>query len=320
MKRKHFLVAALALILLLLAGCSSPTADPTATAVPPQPTPLPETAVEAAGVIVLADISDEPAKKIERFQPLADYLAANLTEYGIGSGEVKIAPDMETMIQWLQTGEVDVYIDSLYPAMLISEASGAAPILRRWKKDVAEYHTVFFTMAGSGLTSIEDLAGRMIAFEDANSTSGYMLPLAYLVEAGLNPVEKARPDTAVSPDEVGFVFSGDDLNTLQWVVGGTVIAGATDNANYEELVAESDAELMILAETESVARNVVLMRGDMDAELVTAVTDLLLGLDETAAGLEILDIFKTAQFDEFPEGAENAWNRMRALYEMVQNR
>ncbi|MFQ5434364.1 MAG: phosphate/phosphite/phosphonate ABC transporter substrate-binding protein [Anaerolineae bacterium] len=317
MTRIRLFVTALMLIILVSVSCASPADSPT-------PALEPETAVVSpdvpAGVIVLADISDEPAKKIERFQPLADYLAANLAEYGIGSSEVKIAPDMETMIQWLQNGEVDLYIDSLYPAMIISGATGAVPTLRRWKKNVAEYHTVFFTLADSGLSSTADLNGRLIAFEEPNSTSGYMLPLAYLVEAGLNPVEKASIEAAVAPDEVGFVFSGDDLNTLQWVVGGTVIAGATDNGNYEELVAESDVELMILAETESVARNVVLMRGDLDPELVTAVSDLLMGLDETEAGLEILDIFKTAQFDEFPGGTENALNRMRELYDLVQNR
>ena len=95
--------------------------------------PVLETRV-ATKKIVLGDISDTPSKKIQKYQPLADYLADNLEELGIEIGEVKIAPDMATMIQMLQSGEIDVYFDSLYPATIVSEQSGAEPILRRWKK------------------------------------------------------------------------------------------------------------------------------------------------------------------------------------------
>lgn len=43
-----------------------------------------EQASPGKGVIVLADISGEPAKKLKRFQPLADYLAARLNDFDIG--------------------------------------------------------------------------------------------------------------------------------------------------------------------------------------------------------------------------------------------
>ncbi|MBI3976036.1 MAG: phosphate ABC transporter substrate-binding protein, partial [Armatimonadetes bacterium] len=62
-----------------------------------------------AGAIVLAEISGEPARKIRRFQPLADYLAARLHRFGIGVGKVVIPPDFETMIALLRSGEVHLY-------------------------------------------------------------------------------------------------------------------------------------------------------------------------------------------------------------------
>lgn len=273
----------------------------------------------ASRPLVLGDISDDPVRRIQRAQPLADYLAANLTEQGIEGAVVKVAPDLETMIGWINNGEVDLYFDSLYPAMIISDATGAQPILRRWRNGVAQYHTVFFARQDSGLTSLDDLNGHMIAFDEETSTSGYMVPLAYLIEAGLSPVAKDSATTAVAEDEIGYTFSGGDENSVQWVVSERVSVGVVDNVTYEELSEETRAELVILGQTEDIPRQVVLAGAHLTPEQVAALTTLLTGLDEAEGGAEILDEFQTNQFDEFPEGVDAAFTRMRELYEVVQN-
>ena len=150
----------------------------------------PSDLIQNQQTIVLGDISENPQKKIQRFKPLADYLAINLSELNIEKGHVKIAPNINTMIQWLKSGEVNLYFDSPYPAMLANDRAGAIPILRRWKKGSAEYHSVIFSMKKSGINSLSELKGKMIAFDDRRSTSGYRLPLFELFEAGLNPIEK----------------------------------------------------------------------------------------------------------------------------------
>jgi phosphonate transport system substrate-binding protein len=300
---------------LLLGACSgsAPATEETAAGAPAAPTDAP------AGVLVFADISDEPAKVIERTQPIADYLAARLGDFGIGAAEVRVAPDLDTMVQWMADGEVDVYFDSLYPALIVSEAGGK-PVLRRWRDGVGEYSTVFFTLADSPINTLDDLQGQVVAMEVPYSTSGFFVPNAFLIESGYTTREKPSPGASAAPDEIGYVFSGEDTNTLQWVVSGHVVAGVTDNIHYEKIIEESNVALKIIAQTEPVARQVAVLRSALDADLQAAIIELLLGLDETDEGKYVLEQHRTDRFDEFPEGPEAAFARMRELLALLEGR
>jgi phosphonate transport system substrate-binding protein len=297
-------------IITALVSCNStqaPTSTPASPATP-----------QAKKVLVIADVSNNPAKKIKRFQPMADYLAANLSQFDIGAGEVKVAPDLETVTKWLKAGEVDIYFDSPYPAMRVSDQTGAKPILRRWKGGKADYYTVIFTMANRGITSVADLKGKMIAFDERSSTSGYVLPLVYLLEAGLKPVEKSSSSN-VGTDELGYVFSDDDENTIQWVISGKVAAGAVDIKSFMDIPEASRAAMTKLAETEKVARHVVMVKSGMAPAEVEAIKTVLIGMDKTPEGKKVLKEFEeTAKFDNFQ--TQGDITRMRQLYEQVNNR
>jgi phosphonate transport system substrate-binding protein len=302
------------IIVLLLAGCAAPAPTPTPTAIP--------TEEPAAGrAIVLGDISDDPGEVIEGDQPLADYLAAHLADYGISEGQVRVATSADEMAKLLSDGDVDLYFDSVYPAFLISEESGAKPILRRWRYGVEEYHTVLFALNDSGIESVDDLPGHMVAFDNQYSTSGYVLPAVYLLDQGLTLSIKQSYNDPVGEGEVGFVFSFDDSNTLQWVMSELVSAGATDDVNYNLLFPdEARDKTHILAETESVPRQVVMIRPGVDPDLEAAIIDVLLHIHEDPTAADALDAFdKTTRFDEFPEGIEAALDHMRELKEVVQS-
>lgn len=306
-------VSVLVIMILVLAACSEEE-EPEATTVPTvEPTP--------AGMIVLSDIdADDPISKVEEFQPIADYLAANLGEYGIGAGGVKIAPDLDTLIQWIESGEVDLFYDSLYPAMIVSDATGAQPLLRGWRGGEPVYHTVIFVKADSGITSIDDLKGKTIAFDDPFSTTGFMLPMAHLISNDLTMTEKQSPEDEVADDEIGYIFSGDDGNAIEWVLGDLVSAAAIDNLTYvNEIPEETRAALVIVAETEEIPRRVLMIRSGLDPQLVEALTALFVGMDEDEAGQAVLEILGTRQFDEFPEGTEGLFAEIRTLYETVVN-
>jgi phosphonate transport system substrate-binding protein len=73
----------------------------------------------------------------------------------------------------LDEKKVDFYMESAYPTYLINRQGAAVLILRCWKSGMEEYRGLVFTKGISGAIRLEDLRGKMIAFEDPGSTSGY---------------------------------------------------------------------------------------------------------------------------------------------------
>jgi len=295
------------MMILLIAGCSGMSTD-----LPPV---VPQATIEEGGrAIVFGDISDDPSEVIDGTQPLADYLAEHLQEYGVTSGRVRVVSTISEMAELLKSGEVDLYFDSTYPATLISDETGAQIILRRWRFGVEEYHSVIFAAQDSGITSLADLPGHMVAMDAPYSTSGFMLPSVEMVESGLNLVGKRGHGESVLPDEVGFVFSYDDENTLQWVLSGLVSAGVTDDYHFDVAFPKDVTQnLIVLARTESTPRQVVLARSGLDPELLGAIKQVLISIHEDEAGKDALEAFQTTRFDEFPDGIERATDRMREM-------
>ena len=279
----------------------------------------PSAAATASTALVIGEVSDEPAKKIRRMQPLADYLAAHLREFGVSSGEVQIAPDLSTMGRWMRGGQVHLYFDSPYPAMIVINESGARPILRRWKEGVSEYHSVIFARADSGVFFLRALKGRMLGLEKDYSTTGYFLPLVQLIKAGLQPMPKPRPDSEVPRDEVGFVFTADDRNTIQWVLSGKVAAGAVDSSAFAKIPAETRRALVVLGESPTVVRHIVMARPVMPPRLRDAIKVRLLAMHQSPEGQSVLRVYEeTSRFDEFPLDAE--MSRVREMYRLIKSR
>lgn len=313
-----------ALVCLLTIGISActPAAPTSPTQSPTQSASVATTEAATAGrVLTIGEVSNNPTETIENFQLIADYLAARLTQHGYTSAVVKPAPNFETMVEWLKNGTIDMTFDSVYPAMVLIDRAGVKPILRRWKGGTEQYNTVIFTRADTSITTLAGLKGKMIAFEESFSTSGYMLPKAFLTEADFKVVEEKSTDETVGAEEIGYVFTnGDDpaANVIQWTVSGKTAAGAVNSSDFSDIPDETRKLLVILGETEPLPRHLVLVRGDLDPAVTASLKQAMLEMTtpEAADALEKFD--ETAKFDDFPQGLDQAVTRMRELYTLAE--
>ncbi len=219
MNTKAFSLLPVVLVMALAGGCqigaSAAPIGATAVSVEPLATLSP------SQIITLGDIdSDEPAKKIRRFQPLADYLATHLAEFGIKEGRVVIAWDIPQMGLYLKQEKVDLYFDSAFPALGVQKLSDSEVILRRWKQGAPTYWSVYIARRDRGITSSKDFMGKVLAFEEPHSTSGFILPAGTLIQRGFNLVEVVGPESHVAPHQIGYFFTRDEENTVELVLAG----------------------------------------------------------------------------------------------------
>ena len=278
-------------------GCGQPS--------DPSPAPIATVPPAPPGVISFGAVSLNPTHEYDVMRPFADFLATNLHEVGIGRARIVVVGSLSQMAEELREGRVDLFIDSPFPAAFMWKRSNVTPLLRRWKRGSGAYRSVVFARQDSGIATLDDLPGRIIAFGEPYSTSGYLMPKAALASAGLRLVNYEDPAATIRSDHVGYVFSSDAENTMFWVLKHKVAAGAVNADYYLALAGDRRDELRVLHTTDAVPRNVVCVRVGLDPQIVSAIERALLEMHLTEDGQAALaDFEETARFDRFPGGVE----------------
>jgi phosphonate transport system substrate-binding protein len=265
--------------------------------------------------LTLGLVSATSQREIEKhFQDLASYVARRLPLAGDTEGRVLVASSALQMAKLLEQKEVDFYFESAYPTYIINKQGAAVLILRRWKRDMADYRSLIFTKSGSGTTRLEDLLGKMIAFEDPGSTSGYFLPKVFLLKKGFNLTEKPGLKAKIAPNEIGYVFASSGSNIADWVLSRQVAAGTFSDDDYRKLNETRRAEIAILAQTEAFPRHLVSVRKDLDPAVRKDLKEILLSIDRNEEGRRILQQTDNTKFDLLPGGEEKVRRQLMELF------
>lgn len=133
------------------------------------------------------------------------------------------AADYNGVIQGLIGGTLDMAWlgASAYAAVYVEDPNAVTPVLVKTNLDGSfTYHSIGFARVDSGITSLADMQGKVFAFGDPNSTSGYLIPSVEI------PAEIGA--TMDSGDYFGEVkFVGGHEQTIVAVFNGDVDAGVT---------------------------------------------------------------------------------------------
>ena len=185
-----------------------------------------------------------------------------------------IATDYEDAVKQLLSG--DVHVASLSPLAYV-KAREQQPCLKLLATQVSRgdtrYSSFILVRKDRGITSVKQLEGKRIAFVNPASASGFLFPMATLIQAGLDPAKIL--------ENASFLQA--HPRVIEAVATGEVDAGAT----FFGAVAAARAErvdtgvLRVLALAGRIPFDAVVAHQDVDPDLARRVREAFLALNST---------------------------------------
>lgn len=147
-----------------------------------------------------------PVEMLRTFGPLSDYLSRKLGR----KVELKASVDFEEACN--DIGKNITQLCSMGPSSYIAARSSydIEVIAKALREGKPYQHAVIITRPDKNINSVEELKGKTFAFVDAYSTTGYIVPRAMLLEAGIDMKDLHHYNYLGSHDDVAkAVLSGD---------------------------------------------------------------------------------------------------------------
>ncbi len=213
-----------------------------------------------------------PQQVVEDIKPVVAYLEryAGVPVKGF------VTLDYGSSVEAMRNGHADLaFVDPL-AFMMAHEQIGVRPLLLEvYHEGKPSYHSNIWVRRDSGMTKLEDLAGRTIAFADPVDMSGYLLPRDIF--------ERKSLIKGVEKPSGGFFsrvyFAGGDEQAMRAVFNGFVDAAGISQYAYLLLRPEERDQVIPLARSIKSPSHLVMARRDLSEVLRRRIRQALAALD-----------------------------------------
>jgi phosphonate transport system substrate-binding protein len=197
------------------------------------------------------------------------------------------ATDYTSVIEAIRAKKVHVAYMSPFSYVLGSQTHDITPIVTMGEDGKPHlYHSVIFTNYKTNLNSMADVKARSksltLCFADPASTSGHLIPRAYLVTMGLNP-DSSFKET---------IFAGSHPASILSVASGKVDVGCSTKEYGIDLLLRrgvlKEGQVKVLWQSDPIVSSPIVVRNDLNKDLAKKIQDLFLNMAKDAP-----DAFKT---------------------------
>ena len=228
-------------------------------------------AAEPAPLRIVFIAYENPDQLLEDVRPVIAYLEKSLGR----SVEYFTATDYAAVVEALRNETADAGFMGPLQYLLAHEHAGARPLLGEIYNGSPTYRSRIFVRRDSGIQSLEDLAGKNIAFVDPISSSGYLYPLETFVDAGL--IESR--DEAESFFRRSY-FAGGDEQAIRAVLNGFVDAAGIGEYSFALLRGDEREQVISIAESKPIPSHCVVVRKGLEVAAADGLRRALLSLNE----------------------------------------
>jgi phosphonate transport system substrate-binding protein len=207
--------------------------------------------------------------------------------------ETAIPTSYIAVVEAFGTDRADIAIINSFSYLLAHEKYGAKAVLRVIRTgNQAYYRGQIIVRTDSGIEKLEDLNGKSIAYVDASSASGYILPSSLLRKKGIKP---SRETFAMKHDNVVIMVYQKQVDAGATfyspphpVTGEPLDARSRVKKQYPDVF----EKIKILALTDSLPNDPVVFRKGMPDIMIQRIKNALLEFANSEEGKKIMpDIY-----------------------------
>ncbi len=218
-------------------------------------------------------------RQFQRFLPLTEYLSKKidrevkltiLSRYGDIIDRFS-SRNMDGAFFGVLTGYLAIKKMDVEPSVVPIELDGSS-----------ETSGYIIVRRDSGIQSVKDMQGKVIAFVDRATVRGYLFPIIYFKRHGINDIKTFFKE---------FYFTGSNDASVYAVVDGRADIGCVKANIYEAILARDPTlrkELKIIATSPLMPLSVLCLKKSLPEKLKTKITEILLNMKNDKEGKEVL--------------------------------
>lgn len=260
------------------------------------------TAPETLRVALLPD--ENASEVIKNNEPLKEHLEKEL---GLDV-ELVVTTDYSSMIEAMARGRLELGYFGPLSYVLAQEKADIEPFaaLQEVEGEDPTYQSVFIANSESGIESLDDVAGKTVAWGDQASTSSHLIPKAMLAEGA---------DLRVDHGDYEEQHVGSHDAVALAVQNGNADAGGMSLPIYERMVEEGlidPTTVVKVQESEPYANYPWTMQSDLPEGLKEKLRRTFLDLEDPA----VLEPFDAAGFEEVTDADYDAVRELAPLLDI----
>jgi len=221
--------------------------------------------------------------------------------------ELVLRKSYREVMDLLDSGNIDFAWICGFPYIQSREPESIQLLTVPVYRGAPRYHSYIIVPESSSHQRFSDLKGKIFAFSDPDSNSGFLYPLALMVEQDETPETFFR--------QTFFTFN--HAETVQAVSEQFADGGAVDSYIWEYLAIfrpEITEKTRIIDKSPSFGFPPIVSRLDVNPDTVDLMKNTLEGMDEDVSGKALLAQLKLDGFGFFPD---SLFNGIRAIASKV---
>ncbi|MDA2812876.1 phosphate/phosphite/phosphonate ABC transporter substrate-binding protein [Nocardiopsis sp. RSe5-2] len=184
--------------------------------------------------------------------------------------EFQTATDYAAVIEGQRSGQIDIAQYGPFSYYLADQSGSDITVAGAMVQEKGEepgYTSYGIVPSGSDIESIDDFAGKHLCFVDPNSTSGYLYPLAGLLDAGIEEGDWEE------------TFAGGHDSSAIAVAEGECDAGFAFDSMVDETLVENgsieEGDLEVVWESETITSSPITVSNGLEPELFDTVVSAI---------------------------------------------